>query len=61
MDFISRISKIQGSLRELVDDLEALKQELVGEDPVKLNPRQFGILDQMRDLISRGGAKDQHG
>ena len=60
MDPISRISKIQGSLRELVDDLEALKLDLVGEPPVKPNIQQLRVIDQMKDLVSKGGVQDQH-
>jgi hypothetical protein len=62
MDLISRITKIQRSLRELVDDLEALKSDFVGETaPVKSDLQHLGVLNQMKDLILERGIKKQHG
>jgi len=50
MDPIERINSLLETARQLQDDLEALKQDLVGDTPVKFNPNTMDVLSHMKDI-----------
>ena len=50
MDPIARINRIQSALRDLTGDLEALKQDFIGDSPTSFDADTMGVLQQMRDI-----------
>jgi hypothetical protein len=57
MDPIERIVSIQESLQSVINDLEALKDDLSGEAPVKTSANTMDVLSHMKDIVqnTRGG------
>jgi hypothetical protein len=57
MDPIERVNSLLETVRQLQDDLEALKQDLVGDTPAKFNPNTMDVLSHMKDIVKdlKGG------
>lgn len=51
-DVFKKIVKIQGLLADLINEFEALKSDLSGDDIPTTNDRSIDVTQQMQDIIS---------
>jgi uncharacterized protein YukE len=52
MSITDRINGIQSRLRELIDEMELLKQEFSGEAAPTFDETSMGVLEQLNDIAS---------